>query len=485
MSIAHTPYVATTPKRAVFREKAWIPWLLLAVDLLSLQLSLLLGYGMRLALSPWLPGTPGLFDVHQLGLALLLLPLGYYFLGLYPGYGTSVVEQFRRRTSLTLVVFLILLSLEALAQTEVRFRGVVLMTLGFALLVPPSLRFLVREGLVRAGCWGMPVVILGVTKTGKAIAEALEREPALGLVPVGYLDDRSRSRCGDTGRLPLLGHFQKSSWLKSEVCAAILAMPRMSCERLRQIADAVPFSRFVVIPETFGLQSLWISPLNVGDGTLGLEIRRNLLIRRNQILKRALDFLIAVPLTLLCLPLIALLALWVKITSPAGSAFYTQIREGYGGKSVKVWKLRTMHHDAEARLAQALAEDAALCSEWERYYKLKDDPRILPGVGSFLRRTSLDELPQLYNILRGEMSLVGPRPFPMYHLEQFDPQFRGLRHSVLPGLTGLWQVSARSDGDLEVQEKLDSFYIRNWSPWLDLYLLACTPWAVLFGKGAY
>ena len=144
-----------------------------------------------------------------------------------------------------------------------------------------------------------------------------------------------------------------------------------------------------------------------------------------------------------------------------------------------------MYINADAKLEQLLASDPATRTEWEKFYKLKNDPRILPIIGHFLRKTSLDELPQFYNIFKGEMSLVGPRPFPDYHLEQFDDDFRALRGEALPGLTGLWQVSARSDGDLTLQENLDSYYIRDWSLWMDLYLLARTPWAVLFGKGAY
>jgi lipopolysaccharide/colanic/teichoic acid biosynthesis glycosyltransferase len=185
----------------------------------------------------------------------------------------------------------------------------------------------------------------------------------------------------------------------------------------------------------------------------------------------------------LALPWILLGALLVKRASP-GQPFYAQDREGLERRPIRVWKIRTMEMDADRRLGAFLAENPDLESEWNASMKLARDPRIIPRIGEWLRRTSIDELPQLWSVVRGEMSLVGPRPFPRYHLDRFPEEFRAFRAKVRPGLTGLWQVVARSDGTLEDQRRLDTYYIRNWSIWLDLHIIARTVMAILSRRGA-
>jgi lipopolysaccharide/colanic/teichoic acid biosynthesis glycosyltransferase len=220
----------------------------------------------------------------------------------------------------------------------------------------------------------------------------------------------------------------------------------------------------------------------LGD-TIGIEIRRDLCLRHNQVLKRAIDILFAVPIALLVWPVIGFFAFAIKLVDP-GPAIYVQERVGRNSTTLRILKLRTMYADAEQRLEEQLRRDPQAREEWQRFFKLTHDPRVLPIIGNFMRHTSLDELPQLWNVIRGDMSLVGPRPFPAYHMTSFDCEFRIMRGSVQPGITGMWQVSSRSNGDLEIQKAQDLFYIRNWSIWLDIYILLQTVIVLLNGNGA-
>lgn len=202
------------------------------------------------------------------------------------------------------------------------------------------------------------------------------------------------------------------------------------------------------------------------------------------VVRRTADIALAALLLIALSPVLLAAALAIVVVSP-GSPLFAQVREGRGGRPFRMWKLRTMHHDADARLTALLQRDADRRLEWERHFRIANDPRVLPVVGRVLRRWSLDEAPQLWNVLRGEMSVVGPRPLPADNLRALRPEYRALRNRVRPGLTGLWQVSGRGETDMRELEELDARYVLSRSLRLDLRILLATPAAVLGGHGAY
>ena len=177
-----------------------------------------------------------------------------------------------------------------------------------------------------------------------------------------------------------------------------------------------------------------------------------------------------------------IIAVLVKLTS-RGNVFYGHKRVGKNGKEIKCWKFRSMYSNSQEMLETILKTDPAMKKEWEENRKFVNDPRVTP-LGKFLRKTSLDELPQLFNILAGSMSFVGPRPVTRDELEKYG-DYADFILSVTPGLSGMWQISGRSDTGYEERINLDTYYIQNWSTWFDMWIIIKTVWVVLNGKGAY
>lgn len=202
------------------------------------------------------------------------------------------------------------------------------------------------------------------------------------------------------------------------------------------------------------------------------------------LLKRLFDITIAVPLLLLSLPLLIITSIMIFCISP-GSPLFCQKRQGQNGSVFRLWKLRTMHHQADKILKHHFKNDPRAYMEWKLFLRLKKDPRLLPIIGRFLRHCSIDELPQLWNIICGEMSLVGPRPFAINHLEAIQMRYSKVRNHMKPGLTGLWQVSGRGDTNIRKMIVLDVIYAKKWSFCLDLWILLNTIPIVITGRGAY
>ncbi|MBF2003476.1 MAG: undecaprenyl-phosphate galactose phosphotransferase WbaP [Synechococcales cyanobacterium C42_A2020_086] len=462
--------------------RSWPTYVLtIGSDLVALTLAGVISVYVRLLLDGQF--HPSLY--WQLWPVLGLFIATYTIVGLYPGVAISPVDELRWTCLSTTLMYLALAAMVFMRREgEIYSRGVFVMAWALSLLLVVVCRAGMRLIVARRRWWGYPVMVLGAGKTGSMVIRTLKRRPSTGLKPVLVLDDDPEKH-GSLHGVPVVGGVELAPALARtrKIPYAIVAMPGVPRDRLLNLLERYgsTFAHLLVIPDLFEFSSLWVEAKDMG-GVLGLEVRQRLLLPGPRLAKFLIDLAATLIGGLLVLPLIVLIALLIKLDSP-GPIFYRQTRIGQGGEFFRAWKFRTMVQDADHALKDYLEKHPELRHAWEQDQKLRHDPRVT-RVGRFLRRTSLDELPQLWNILRGEMSLVGPRPIIEEEIPRYGDKF-SLYTKVIPGLTGLWQVSGRNNITYEERVSLDAYYVRNWSVWLDVYILMRTVWVVLTGEGAY
>ncbi|MBO6204212.1 MAG: undecaprenyl-phosphate galactose phosphotransferase WbaP, partial [Selenomonas sp.] len=330
------------------------------------------------------------------------------------------------------------------------------------------------------------VIFVGAGKTAERALHYFQDDLGYRYHVIGFLDDKPISN-KITAKYSLLGKVCDAEKIvkNSSIQNVIITAPGMERDKLQQLITTVqPHVRNLsYVPDLIGTPMMGVeAQVLFTEEILMLHLRNNLAMRRNKIYKRIFDLVCTICGGLLILPIIAIVALLVAIDNK-GNVIFAHRRIGKDGKEFPCYKFQSMVPNAQEILQDYLAKNPEARKEWEESFKLTNDPRVTK-LGGFLRKTSLDELPQLWNVIRGDMSLVGPRPIVKKEIERYGEYFREYA-MVLPGITGMWQASGRSDTTYEERVAMDTWYVRNWSVWLDIMYLAKTFTAVLFGKGAY
>ena len=331
-----------------------------------------------------------------------------------------------------------------------------------------------------------PVILIGAGKTAEKALRFYEQDLGYRYDVLGLLEDFPQ-KSPVAGKYPVLGGMWDVGRIVQEtgVKTVVITAPGLAKEQLQKLISQVqPHVRNIsFVPDLLGTQMMG-AEVNVffTEAMLMLKIKNQLARRRNRVIKRAFDLLFTICGGLCILPFLLVIAVMVAVDNK-GNVIFAHRRIGRDGKEFKCYKFQTMIPNAQEALEKYLAENPEARKEWEESFKLTDDPRVTK-LGSILRKTSLDEMPQLWNVIKGDMSLVGPRPIVAKEIERYGEYFREYA-MVPPGITGMWQASGRSDTTYEERVEMDTWYVRNWSVWIDLMYLFKTVKIVFTGKGAY
>lgn len=459
-------------------SRQWMGYILLATDMLSLIIASFIAMQVHLRLIATI-------DSYNIGIILLLgATLAYLFLrrGLYPPVGMHYADELRHIITTTSLAFLIMTGMTIVSKTFLNDSRLVLI-LTWLLCWPliPFTRYVVRRVFIHLGFWGESVVIVGDEHDAQSLANYFKDRLQYGFLPVAVLSDQPclSEPISPCPRLPIC-RIKELAHNLSVKTIMIVNEDRNNLDAVvHQYYDT--FQWIILINDKFGNYGLtFLKPLDFLD-ILGFQVKSNIPNKFLHVQKRIIDIILSFLGLLFLAPLLTLIAIIIKLES-GDDVFYRQRRLGKDRQTFTMLKFRTMHQNADKILKEELASCLELKKEWDKYQKLKKDPRITQ-TGRFLRKFSLDELPQLWNVFMGEMSLVGPRPIMVNQRAQYGETIE-YYFQVNPGMTGLWQVSGRNQTSFERRSGLDLEYIQRWSVWLDIYILIKTIKTVILQEGA-
>ena len=477
------------PSKAWHASKVAESSLLVGSDLLALLLTTVMAHGLLIA-----TGLTAADNVKGMLASLVLVPLAlviFWNQGHYnkrKPYAREVREMLHACAGL----FLAQVALAFFSGWDMA-RVLPMVQWALAPMLLLAMRAILKFSMLRSGSWSRPMVIVGTGANARETARVFEAERLMGYHLIAFLDlpgsapttTQYHDRRGRSVPFLHLGSQIDITLKQLGSPHVVLALDQGGMESSRMLIQQLSrdCADLQIVPSLRGLplHGMSISHFFAHD-VMVLGMRNNLAQRGSQLLKRAFDVFCSGILLAMTSPLFLWVAIQVRLGG-GGGVFFGHMRIGQNGVPFPCYKFRTMAVNADVLLKELLANDPAAREEWERDFKLKNDPRVTK-IGRFLRKTSLDELPQLWNVLKGQMSLVGPRPVIHAELERYGDQV-GYYLEARPGITGLWQTSGRNDVSYETRVNLDAWYVKNWSLFTDLVILIRTVKVLLVKEGAY
>ncbi len=461
-------------------------FILMGVDAVSICIAFIVAYELRIGvLSHFFSTVPWelryyLNFYYLIGTWLIV----FWYHGLYKEH-FHFIDESREIVVGGIIATVLNLGLLALLKKSGDFsRSLLVLSSLTAIVVLLIVRYLVKYLLVKLRLWTKNFVVVGVNEQSVRLVEALKRKKTMGYIPVGFISVGGEEE-NFSKDVKVIGGIDKLQYVHESMLVddAFVVLPNYSKENFVHILEELEshIQNVYIVPDIFGIQTMNAVSEYVDDILL-IKIRNNLLNPFNEVVKRVFDVVLSLIGLVLVTPIMLIIAVLIKIDSE-GPVFFVQERFGKNLEKFKIIKFRTMVKNADEVLKKLLAENPDMKREFEETVKLKNDPRIT-RIGRFLRKTSMDELPQLINVLKGDMSLVGPRPLTDVDVGKYGDNVK-IVAKVRPGMTGLWQVSGRNDIDYSVRINFDIFYVKNWSLWLDIVILFRTIPAVLKTEGAY
>lgn len=464
--------------------------ILMLTDAIVLSAAIFGGIGVRALSSPESIPLASYFTVI---VALLVMnAIVSAWRGIYPGYGMCAIAELRTTFYSLTGVFAAVIMVSFFTRGVLPYsRSILFMAWLLGLPLLAGARMLMRRYLSRKAWYGIPVMIVGENSLAKRIVDSLRNNMHIGLRPMVIIEPNEASaEYGYYQGVPVIGGERSIAPLSRRygLTHGILALPHVTSEQLSRLIEGPcrHLSHFTFVGDHVHPSVVWISNV-ANDPLLSAELEQRLRQPALAWKKRLFDMVFTVPMVVLTFPFMLIIGIFIKLSSP-GPILYRQKRLGHGGQLFDLLKFRTMVSNAEGNLEALLQKHPEYREEWDKYHKLKNDPRVT-RIGQWLRTYSLDELPQMWNILRGDMSLVGSRPVLPAEVDDVDEHAKELYTSMYistkPGLTGLWQVTVRNEAEFESRIHIDLYYMRNWSLFLDFYIILRTIGVVLSGRGGY